>query len=173
MDTFTVKVDSDHAGCLRTRRSTTGIAAYHGKHVTKAASTTQTVIALSSGESEFRAVVRDTATVLARREEAVTRQVASWDGQSCPPPFPLLCRHPPLFLPSLLHLPGWTLRPLTNVDQMKCLTSEFVAVTFSKVGTRTNNCFSRLNLGSFPLRPFLLGALLPWPPCLTGKLTQG
>ena len=44
------------AGCLRTRRSTTGIAAYHGKRVIKAASTTQTVIALSSGESEFDAV---------------------------------------------------------------------------------------------------------------------
>ena len=44
-------------GAGRTGRPTTGIAAYHGKHVIKAASTTQTVIALSSGESEFYGVV--------------------------------------------------------------------------------------------------------------------
>ena len=33
-------VDSDYAGCLRTRRSTTGFAAYHGKHVIKVVSKT-------------------------------------------------------------------------------------------------------------------------------------
>ena len=44
VDTITLRVDSDHAGCLRTRRST-GIAVDHGKHVIKAASTTQTAIA--------------------------------------------------------------------------------------------------------------------------------
>ena len=41
VETITLKIDSDHAGCLRTRRSTTGIASYHGKHVIKTASTTQ------------------------------------------------------------------------------------------------------------------------------------
>ncbi len=51
VDKIAVRVDSDHAGCLRTRRSTTGLVALHGQHMVKAASTTQTVIALSSGES--------------------------------------------------------------------------------------------------------------------------
>ena len=41
----------DRAVCMRTRRSTTDIATCHGKYVIKAASTTQTVIALSSGGS--------------------------------------------------------------------------------------------------------------------------
>ena len=57
-----MKVDSDHAGCVRTRKSTTGLAAFYGKHMFKAASTTQTLIALSSGESEFYAIVRGVAT---------------------------------------------------------------------------------------------------------------
>ena len=65
VDNNTLNVDSEHAaGCLRTRRSTTGIAAFHGKHVVKAASTTQTVIALSSGESEFFGIALGTATAL-------------------------------------------------------------------------------------------------------------
>ena len=58
------KVDSDHAGCLRTRWSTPGIGAHHEKHVIKAAKTTLTIIALSSGESAFYAIVRGTATAL-------------------------------------------------------------------------------------------------------------
>ena len=52
IDTITLNVESDSAGCLRTRSSRTGFAACHGQHVIKAASTSQTVIALSSGESE-------------------------------------------------------------------------------------------------------------------------
>ena len=70
VDTATLKVDSHHAGCLRTRRSTTGIAASHGKHVIKAASTSQTMIALSGGESEIYAVVRATATALGMKSMA-------------------------------------------------------------------------------------------------------
>ena len=53
-----IKVDSDHAGCLRTRRSTSGGAALHGSHCIKHYSSTQSVIAISSGESEFYAIVR-------------------------------------------------------------------------------------------------------------------
>ena len=53
-----LKVDSDHAGCLRTRRSTSGGAALHGAHCIKHYSSTQTVIAISSGESEFYSIVR-------------------------------------------------------------------------------------------------------------------
>ena len=45
VDTLTLKIDSDHAGFLRTW-STVGIGGDHGKHVIRAASTTQTVIAV-------------------------------------------------------------------------------------------------------------------------------
>ena len=48
-------VDSDWAGCKRTRRSTSGGVLYVGPHVVKA---TQTVIALSSAEAEYYAAVR-------------------------------------------------------------------------------------------------------------------
>ncbi len=54
---ITMKVASDHAGCIRTRRSTSGLAAFHGRHMVKAAATTQAVLAISSGESEFYAIV--------------------------------------------------------------------------------------------------------------------
>ena len=64
------KVDSDHAGCIRTRKSTTGLAIFQGKHVIKAASSTQTVIALSSGGSEFYAIVRGVATGLGLKSMA-------------------------------------------------------------------------------------------------------
>ena len=44
--------------------STTGMSAYRGKHVIKAASNTQTVIVVSSRESDVYAMVRGTATAL-------------------------------------------------------------------------------------------------------------
>ena len=55
---------------MRTRRSTTGVAAHHAKHLIEAASTTQTVIALSSGESEFLAIARGTVTALGTKSMA-------------------------------------------------------------------------------------------------------
>ncbi len=61
---LTCKVDADHAGCLRTRRSTTGLALFHGSHLIKASSHMQTVQALSTAESEFYAIVRGTAVGL-------------------------------------------------------------------------------------------------------------
>ena len=64
VDTTTLIVDSDHAGCSRTRMSTTGMSAYRGKHVIKAASNTQTVIVVSSRESDVYAMVLGTATAL-------------------------------------------------------------------------------------------------------------
>ena len=56
----TIKVfcDSDHAGCLLTRRSTTGLVITVGKHTIKTTSNLQSTIALSSGESEFYALVK-------------------------------------------------------------------------------------------------------------------
>ena len=50
--------DSDHAGCLRTRKSTSCTMAFFGKHLIRSTSTTQAVISLSTGESEFYAAVK-------------------------------------------------------------------------------------------------------------------
>ena len=59
--------DSDHAGCVRTRKSTTGIVAMAGQHVLKSTSNLQSTIALSSGESEYYAIVKGSATALGIR----------------------------------------------------------------------------------------------------------
>ena len=64
VDTTTLIVDSDHAGCSRMRMSTTGMSAYRGTHVIKGASNTQMVIVVSSRESDVYAMVRGTATAL-------------------------------------------------------------------------------------------------------------
>ena len=53
-----VYVDSDFAGCLRTRKSTSGGCISLGSHVVKTWSTTQAIIALSSGEAEYYGIVR-------------------------------------------------------------------------------------------------------------------
>ena len=57
-NTLTVYTDSDHAGCLRTRKSTSGGVVVWGQALLKAWSRTQTLIALSSGESELAAVTK-------------------------------------------------------------------------------------------------------------------
>ena len=51
-------VDTDHAGCARTRRSTNGGALRYGEHTLKTWSTTQAVVALSSGEAEYYGIVK-------------------------------------------------------------------------------------------------------------------
>ena len=53
-----VYVDTDYAGCRRTRKSTSGGVATIGSHLIKSWSTTQAVIALSSGEAEFYGIVK-------------------------------------------------------------------------------------------------------------------
>ena len=53
-----VHVDSNWAGCRRTRKSTSGGIAILGSHVLKSWSKTQAVIAKSSGEAELFGVVR-------------------------------------------------------------------------------------------------------------------
>lgn len=50
--------DSDWAGCLETRKSTSGGVIRWGNHTLKAWSTTQSVITLSSGEADFYALVK-------------------------------------------------------------------------------------------------------------------
>lgn len=59
-----VQVDSDHAGDAVTRRSTTGMIALYGTHTFKHASNVQSTIALSTGESEYYALVRGGSTAL-------------------------------------------------------------------------------------------------------------
>jgi hypothetical protein len=56
-----VQIDSDHAGCLLTRRPTTGYTLLIGRHCVKHGSNLQSTIALSSGESEHYALVKSTA----------------------------------------------------------------------------------------------------------------
>ena len=58
VDTLEVYTDTDWAGCPRTRKSTSGGCIMLGSHVVKSWSSTQTSVALSSGEAEFNGVVR-------------------------------------------------------------------------------------------------------------------
>ena len=51
-------MDTNFAGCLRTRKSTSGGVITIGDHVIKTWSTIQSVIALSSGEAEYHGMVR-------------------------------------------------------------------------------------------------------------------
>jgi len=50
--------DTDHAGCLETRTSTNGGVIMFGKHLTKDWSSTQSLMALSSGEGDYYGCVR-------------------------------------------------------------------------------------------------------------------
>ena len=55
IDTYS---DTDWAGCLRTRKSTSGGLLMLGKHLIKSWSSTQGPVPLSSGEAEFYGVVK-------------------------------------------------------------------------------------------------------------------
>ena len=61
---LTVEVDSDHAGDLITRRSTTGVVCMFGSHVIRTSSSLQSTVSLSSGESEYYAAVQGAAAGL-------------------------------------------------------------------------------------------------------------
>ena len=58
VDTIDVYSDTDWAGCIRTRKSTSGGCVMLGKHLIKSWSSTQAAISLSSGEAEFYGVVK-------------------------------------------------------------------------------------------------------------------
>eukprot|EP00969_Alexandrium_andersonii_P274365 12126182-Alexandrium_andersonii.AAC.1 len=60
----TTLVDTDWAGCRKTRKSTSGGMVRHGRHVLKAWSTTQTVIATSSGEAEYYGMAKGASQAL-------------------------------------------------------------------------------------------------------------
>ena len=55
-----VFVDTDFAGCVQTRRSTSGGCAMIGRHLIKHWSSTQKVLALSSGEAELSGILKGT-----------------------------------------------------------------------------------------------------------------
>ena len=55
---LSVTVDADHAGCFETRRSTSGGVVQLGTHTLKSWASTQAVVSLSSGESEFYSIVK-------------------------------------------------------------------------------------------------------------------
>jgi len=55
---FDIYVDTDHAGCLRTRKSTSGGCVLAGRHLLKSWSSIQPTITPSSGEAELHGVVR-------------------------------------------------------------------------------------------------------------------
>ena len=50
--------DSNFAGCLQSRKSTSSCKIFYGKHLLKSTSTTQAVVSLSSAEAEFYAAVK-------------------------------------------------------------------------------------------------------------------
>ena len=49
--------DSNFAGCLQSRRSTSSCKIFYGEHLLKSTSTTQAVVSLSSAEAEFYGAV--------------------------------------------------------------------------------------------------------------------
>ena len=58
VDCVDIYTDTNWAGCPKTRKSTSGGAVLLGRHTIKHWSSTQTSVALSSGEAEFNGVVR-------------------------------------------------------------------------------------------------------------------
>ena len=57
-DNIEAYADSDYAGCIKSRKSTSGGVIKFGSHCIKTWSTTQAVIALSSGEAEYYSLVK-------------------------------------------------------------------------------------------------------------------
>ena len=62
--TLQVHVESDWAGDLLGRKSTTGVIVRRGKHLLRRMSCLQTLVALSSGEAEYCALFRGACTIL-------------------------------------------------------------------------------------------------------------
>ena len=59
--------DSDHAGCLKTRKSTTGMVLMRAAHCLKVSSHTESTISNSCGESEYYGIVKCAAIGLGAR----------------------------------------------------------------------------------------------------------
>ncbi len=58
VEAIDVEVDTDWAGCARTRKSTSGGCIMLGRHAVKTWSSTQTGVSFSSGEAEFYGTIR-------------------------------------------------------------------------------------------------------------------
>ena len=78
--------DTDWAGCVKTRRSTSGGCMMLGSHLIKSWSSTQSTISLSSGEAEFYGVVKSTGIALGyqalMRDLGVRLPVRVWTDSS-------------------------------------------------------------------------------------------
>ena len=55
---MTIWTDTDFAGCVKTRKSTSGGVAMLGNHMVKSWCSTQAIVALSSGEAEYYGIVK-------------------------------------------------------------------------------------------------------------------
>lgn len=64
LNKITATVDSDFAGDLASRKSTTGLILRLGRHVVKTSSNLQSTVSLSSGESEYYGMVKAAAAAL-------------------------------------------------------------------------------------------------------------
>ena len=65
-----VFMDTDFAGCMKTRKSTSGGCAMLGRHTIKHWSSTQKVVTLSTGEAELAGIVKGAAEALGIRSLA-------------------------------------------------------------------------------------------------------
>ena len=61
---ITCYTNSNFAGCLQSRKSTSSCKIFYGKHLLNSTSTTQAVVSLSSAEAEFYAAVKAAAAEL-------------------------------------------------------------------------------------------------------------
>ena len=54
---FSVNVNSNFAGCLQTRKSSSSVYLFHGQHLLRSSATTQGAVTLSTGEAELHTQV--------------------------------------------------------------------------------------------------------------------
>ena len=78
--------DTDWAGCPRTRKSTSGGAVMIGSHTIRTYSSTQTLVSLSSGESEYYGIFKGAAAGLGHQaimnDYGVNMPVRLWSDSS-------------------------------------------------------------------------------------------
>ena len=78
--------DTVWAGCIRTRKSTSGGCLIMGKHVVKSWSSTQTSVSLPTGEAEFYGVVRAAGVALGQqsllKDLGIDMPVRGWNDSS-------------------------------------------------------------------------------------------
>jgi len=68
------RTDTDHAGCPETRKSKSGGVIVLGTHTLKRWSTTQSIIALSSGEAEYYGWVRAAAQPMGSKSVSMEKE---------------------------------------------------------------------------------------------------